>query len=440
MGKVSNKIRLTRERVLKLRAPETGETTIWDTEVLGLGVRCLPSGVKSYIVSYRSKPGRAGIPRRVTLGKIEGLRLEDAREAALDIRSAVLKGRDPVEEQRAAKREAKRPDLMLGDALGRYYADQEKRGVVNQKSVQSSLDRHLLGHIGNQPLKEIDRRAVIEAVEALETQKRPDGKIGYIGAAAAVRSHGSTFLKWCADQGLIDANPLQGYRASRATRAQRVEKTGREVSEVELALIWRACAAETVNPAYGNLVRMLILAGQRRTETAHMRWKDVDLEKMVWRIPEGEAKNGVAHDVPLSDLAKSVLTATAKTRTSAGEISQWVFSTNGDAPISGFSKLDNKLRAVADTLAIESGASAGLERWTLHDLRRTFRSGMTRLGIDQDVAEIMLNHRPATLRTVYDRDPQMDARRDAGERWSNHVAAIVNPEAKANVIAIRGGK
>ena len=86
-------------------------------------------------------------------------------------------------------------------------------------------------------------------------------------------------------------------------------------------------------------------------------------------------------------------------------------------------------------------AAAGLaEDWTLHDLRRTFRSGMTRLGIEPDVAEIMLNHRPDTLRSIYDRDPRLDARRDAAERWANHVRAIVDPDSASNVVKIGGAR
>ncbi len=59
---------------------------------------------------------------------------------------------------------------------------------------------------------------------------------------------------------------------------------------------------------------------------------------------------------------------------------------------------------------------------------------MTRLGVDQDIAEIMLNHRPDDLRAAYDRDPQLEARRSAAERWANHVNGILDPESAAKVV------
>lgn len=408
------RLRLTRERVRQIEPPATGEITVWDTEVTGLGVRCLSSKVKSYVVMYRAGYGREGVARRITLGKVNGLRLEDARDAALDIRGRVAKGEDPVAQRRIQRREAKRPALSLEQALDRYDKDQTRRKVAGRKNVQSSLRRHLLGHVGDLPLSELGRRTVIEAVEALEAKGLP-------GAAESLRGHASTFLKWCADRGLIPANPLQGYRAPRATRAQRIAQPGRSLRDSEVSRVWAACEAEGVNAAFGQLVRMLILTGQRRTETARMRWADLDEKRLWWRIPAEQTKNGIAHEVPLPPLARAVIAAAPK-----HDKCEYVFSTNGESPISGFSKLEPRLRERA----------ALTEPWTLHDLRRTFRSGLTRLGVEPDVAEVMLNHRPETLRAVYDRDPRLDARKKAAERWANHVRGILDPASGANVVKL----
>lgn len=410
------RMKLTRERVRQIKPPTAGEMTVWDTEVVGLGVRCLPSGVKSYVVIYRAGYGRDGIARRMTLGKASTLRLEDVREVALGIRGRVLKGEDPVAERRAQRREAKRPALTLTEALDRYDVDQFRREVADRKNVQSTLRRHLLTCVGNVPLAELDRRAAVDAIEALESNNLP-------GAAKSLRGHASTFLKWCADRGWIQANPLQGYRAPRATRAQRIARPGRDLSDAEMAQVWEGCGADGINPAFGQIIRMLILTGQRRTETARMRWVDLDENRHWWRIPPDQTKNGIAHEVPLPPLAQNIIASAPQ-----HEGCEFVFSTNGRSPISGWSKLEPKLRE-----------RAGLaEDWTLHDLRRTFRSGMTRLGIEPDVAEIMLNHRPDTLRSIYDRDPRLDARRDAAERWANHVRAVVDPDSVSNVVKIGG--
>ncbi len=84
--------------------------------------------------------------------------------------------------------------------------------------------------------------------------------------------------------------------------------------------------------------------------------------------------------------------------------------------------------------------AAGLDApWTLHDLRRTFRSGLTALGVEESVGEIMINHRPETLRSIYDREPRLDARRAAAKRWAAHLAGLVSPESRQNVVRSRAG-
>jgi hypothetical protein len=50
----------------------------------------------------------------------------------------------------------------------------------------------------------------------------------------------------------------------------------------------------------------------------------------------------------------------------------------------------------------------------------------------------MLNHRPETLRSIYDRDPRLAARRAAAERWAAHLVGVVSPEGRENVVQIGG--
>ena len=73
--------------------------------------------------------------------------------------------------------------------------------------------------------------------------------------------------------------------------------------------------------------------------------------------------------------------------------------------------------------------ASGLAHWTLHDLRRTFRSGLSALGIDYAVRELMLNHVVGDdLDQRYDRDPRWSRRVEAAERWAQHVLGIVARE------------
>ena len=62
----------------------------------------------------------------------------------------------------------------------------------------------------------------------------------------------------------------------------------------------------------------------------------------------------------------------------------------------------------------EATAAAGMAHWTLHDLRRTMRTGLGNLGVDRVVAELLLNHAVSDeLAQIYDR----------GEYWQARVKA-----------------
>lgn len=103
------------------------------------------------------------------------------------------------------------------------------------------------------------------------------------------------FLGWCVDEGLLPANPLAGWRQPRRTRAERLERPGRALADGELAALWTACEAN--GSTFAAYLRSLLLTGQRRTETALMRWKDVDLGGGVWTIPAAVTKSGREHRV-----------------------------------------------------------------------------------------------------------------------------------------------
>jgi integrase len=95
------------------------------------------------------------------------------------------------------------------------------------------------------------------------------------------------------------------------------------------------------------------------------------------------------------------------------------FSTEGGATaISGFSKF----KAALDK-------AVPLAPWTLHDLRRTARSLMSRAGVAPDIAERVLAHKIGGVRGVYDRYAYLEEKRDALARLAGLVEGIVGNDA-----------
>ena len=98
----------------------------------------------------------------------------------------------------------------------------------------------------------------------------------------------------------------------------------------------------------------------------------IDFGDKLWTLPRERVKNDEKHEVPLSDTAVAVLKSVPRI---AG--SRYVFTTNGKAPSSGYSKGKRRLDALL----------SDMPPWRLHDLRRTTASGMARLGINLPVIE-----------------------------------------------------
>jgi hypothetical protein len=77
------------------------------------------------------------------------------------------------------------------------------------------------------------------------------------------------------------------------------------------------------------------------------------------------------------------------------------------------------------------------EEWTLHDIRRTVRTGLGRLGVAPHVAEAVLNHLPAKLIRTYDRNTYEPEKRAALDAWANHIRVAIAQASGANVTTLK---
>ena len=121
------------------------------------------------------------------------------------------------------------------------------------------LLRRELKPLGDVPLARIERSQIVDLITGIERSGRP-------GAAQDLRKNAAVFLGWAVDAGLLRASPLAGWRRPRRTRAQLVARPGRALEDWEIAVIWRA--AEAAPWPFSQYLKMLIICGQRRGETA----------------------------------------------------------------------------------------------------------------------------------------------------------------------------
>ena len=81
-----------------------------------------------------------------------------------------------------------------------------------------------------------------------------------------------------------------------------------------------------------------------------------------------------------------------------------------------------------------------LPPWVNHDLRRTLRTGLSKLRIDRDIREAVLAHTRPGVERVYDRHDYQAEKRDALERWATHLATLSLPpkHEASNIVRLRG--
>ena len=164
---------------------------------------------------------------------------------------------------------------------------------------------------------------------------------------------------------------------------------------------------------YGPVVRLMILTGQREREVSDMRWSEIDFDKKLWTIPAERMKGKRAHVIPLAPEALALLKTLP--RFIGGEC---VFSATGGAkPVNGFSKTKERL----DKLS-------GVSGWVLHDLRRTMRTHLSALPIEDRVREHMIAHAQPGLHQVYDRHAYSAEKRRGFELWEVRLRGIVEPK------------
>jgi integrase len=326
----------------------------------------------------------------------------------------VAAGIDPHDEKAKARRAE-----GFGAELQRYL--EHKRAAMKPRAF-AEVERHLMTHakpLHRSTLTEIDRRTIALQLAEIEMTSGPV-------ARNRVRSSLSAFFAWSIREGLLEINPVAG-----TGKAYEGGSRDRILSEDEIAQIWAALQPDQ----FGDIVRLLILSGQRRDEIGGLRWREIDFSRNVIVLPPVRTKNKREHTIPLSPLARAILERQPR-RKNADSVPRDLVFGHGQGGFSGWSDckvaLDERVLAARQT---SDPKAKPLPNWRLHDLRRTAATVMAdRLGVLPHVIEAVLNHvsgHRAGVAGVYNRAIYEAEMREALGLWAERVQAIVEVSAYA---------
>lgn len=385
--------------------PGPKDLLLWDDKLPGFGLKVTPAGSKVYLFQYRLHGGRAGKVRRFTIGKHGALTPDQARTRASALSAQVTQGADPQGDKTIKRREA--VELAFPAYLDSYASDCLKTGwKASAGEVEAMLRNHALPSLKAKSLPEITRADIAAVMRPVKKHPALASKL------FAVLRH---LFRHAVSEGDLPTSPMEGMKPPPVPKAR-----DRVLEDWELVLLWKA--AGVVGYPFGPMVRNLMLTGQRREEVAALPWAELRQGEAMWQLPGDRAKNGQPVDTPLSSLVVAELNALSK-----GD--KWprrgfVFTTTGKAFFSGYSKAKKRLDAAVAKL----NDGTALERWTLHDLRRTLATGMQRLGVRFEVTEAILNHVSGSrsgVAGVYQRHHWGPEKRTALGLWSAHVSAVI---------------
>src|SRR5262245_4292662 len=364
-----------------------------DPELPGHYVRVQPSGAKAFVAVTRDPSGKQVW---VTIGATNVVSIADARAQARDVIKRVRVGLPAIEPK--------------GETFAQVAANWTKRhvegnGLRSAAGIGRLLKLHVLPVWGDREFTRIRRSDVAALLDHVEDEHSPRQADLVLAVVRGI-------MNWSATR-RDDYSPpvVRGMGRDKAAPRERIR------TDDELRALWRLTEGAG---AFNGIVRLCLLTGQRSRKISTMEWADISVDG-EWSIPREPREKSTAGALVLPEAALAIIKAQPRIAENP-----YVFaSPQGDGKsLTGFSKA----KATLDAKLPE------IPHWTLHDLRRTARSLMSRAGVPTEHCERVLGHAIPGIKGVYDRHSYRDEKADALRRLAALIDSIVHP--RDNVLSM----
>jgi integrase len=461
---------LTAASVRQFR-PGAERREIPDGATPGLRLVVHPSGTRSWVMRFR-RPGTKNATAKLTLGtadltaqEVAGepaigghLTLAAARRLAAEVNRQRALGRDPAADHITEKKKlriaaSEGASNTFGAAARSFIVEHARPNTRRWRPTAVLLGLRAAGdelevirggladRWTDRPIRDITAHDIFDVLAECRSSGVPGlprrrARVSDTSARAMYAAL-SKFFNWLARRpGVIDKNPVTGVKRPGTPVAR-----DRVLGDNELRWFWRAC--DDIGEPFGALLRLLLITGARREEVAQMRRSEMSADGATLTLSSERTKNRRPHDVPLPQLAREII---ADVKTIAGKPG-FVFTTTGNTPVSGFSRLKGRLDKLMIKLGREEAAASGrdpaevkIPPWRLHDLRRTAVTGMARAGADLHVIERAVNHVSGSFGGIvatYQKHHYAAEVRAALEAWAKLIVEITLHAPRGNVVPLR---
>jgi integrase len=366
------------------------------------------SGAKAWQWRFYWKRKRV----KLTVGQYPELSQADAHERVRQARALLERGIDPRQAGLTRERSAPSPpadsdgkpidphsvEALAKDFMARFIIPHRKR----PEYVHRILDVEVLKHWRTRDARTILPRDVIELLDGIVDR----GSRTMANRTAAILGQ---MFKFAIQRRYVDSSPVQLLYAPGGKEKPR----DRALDDAELGALLRSLDEVFIRaPTTAIAIRIALLTACRRSELVLAEWADITLDgdAPVWRIPVENAKTEVQCFNPLVPAAVAEF---RRLKARAGRSRYVMPNVKGDGPLEP-RLLTRSIARHLDTLSKKHGVGA----FTLHDLRRTVRTGLARLKIQPHIAERVLNHAQPGIAAAYDVYQYQDEKRAALKKWA----------------------
>jgi integrase len=352
-----------------------------DPELLGHYLRVPAKTSRAPIAFAAVARDPSGKQIWMTVGTADSMGIDQARELARHAISNIKSARAVSEPAKASVTD-----------IAELWLERHVRGMRTERERGRIVSRYIIPHIGNRTFADVRRKDIAELLDLIEDQN------GRQMADIVLKTY-SAMSKWVQ---LRDENynpPL----VTGMTRVPRGEgRRKRILDDGEIRAVWNAPGR------YGDFVRLALLTAQRREKLVTLRWDDI--KDGVWTIRTEEREKGNPGRLRLPQVALDIIQRQPRFVGNA-----YVFAGRISGPTFMFGSGEFKTKF--DRLC-------GVRDWRIHDLRRTARSLMSRVGVQTEIAERVLGHTQGELIETYDRHSYEDEMAAALEKLAAQIEQI----------------
>lgn len=375
--------------------------TLTDGE--GLGARVSAHGKVRWQFRYKIDNKN----KRTDLGDYPDLSLLKAREAAQQCRAWLAEGFDP-KQKRSLKRDQTLRPVSIKEALEYWLLEYAEDNRSNVDKHREQFEKHLYLYIGHLPLEQTETRHWIECFDRIRKGIKGKQRAAPV-AAGYVLQNAKQALRFCRVRRYAISRVLDDLMVGDVGKKQ--TKRDRVLKPKEFVDIWMSTNTTKLMPYYAKLIRLLIIFGSRTQEVRLSRWKEWDFSEGLWTVPKEHSKTG---EIIIRPIPEALVPWLLELKSSADKEERMLGEDKAPQAVSQYGRhLWKKL--------------GHDEKWTLHDLRRTFATRLNELGVAPHVVEQLLAHSLGGVMSIYNHSQYLPEKKAALDMWLDRLDLLANP-------------